>query len=106
MSKKSVLVALSACLLAALPAAAQKVDLAANYGELALDAGFANDPRVVPLRAGGDLDAGRISSDCRGSITDAPDFRLHYSAGSLPLIISVDSDADTTLVVNAPDGSF
>ncbi|HRH21034.1 MAG TPA: peptidase, partial [Brevundimonas sp.] len=35
-----------------------------------------------------------------------PDFELTYSAGSLPLIISVNSNADTTLVVNAPDARW
>jgi len=32
--------------------------------------------------------------------------RLNYNAGSYPLIISVRSNADTTLVVNGPDGSW
>ena len=106
MPRRTILVALSACVLAALPAAAQDVDLRPNYGEMTLDAGFPNDPRIVNLRAGGDLSADRISSDCRGYITNQPDVRLHYNAGSLPLIISVDSNSDTTLVVNAPDGRY
>ena len=106
MSSKSLLVALTACALAALPATAQDVNLRTNYGEMTLEAGFANDPRVVSLRAGGDMNADRIGSSCRGYITNQPDYRLHYSAGSLPLIISVDAESDTTLVVNAPDGSY
>ena len=32
--------------------------------------------------------------------------RLNYRAGSYPLIISVASRSDTTLVVNGPDGSW
>ena len=87
-------------------AVAQNTSLRANYGELSLEAGFANDPRVISLRAGGDIAASRAGSSCRGFITNAPDVRLHYDAGSLPLIISVDAGSDTTLVVNGPDGEF
>ena len=97
---------MSACVLVALPVAAQDVNQRANYGELTLTAGFANDPRVVDLQAGGDRAASDLSSSCTGFVTNAPDVRLHYNAGSLPLIISVDSDEDTTLIVNAPDGSY
>lgn len=87
-------------------ALAQDTGARTNYGELSLSAGFNNDPRVISLRAGGTIPASEIDSDCRGYITDAPDVRLYYEAGSLPLIISVDSGADTTLVVNTPDGEF
>jgi hypothetical protein len=61
---------------------------------------------VVELRAGGDRAASTAGSSCRGFITVAPDVRVHYSARSFPLIISVASGSDTTLVVNAPDGRF
>lgn len=77
-----------------------------RHGELSLVAGFDEDPRVVALRAGGEVDATIIDSSCRGFITSAPDIRLNYEAGELPLIISVASASDTTLVVNAPDGTF
>jgi hypothetical protein len=96
----------AATLICASGAVAQDTSRRTNYGELSLDSGFSDDPRVVSLQAGGDISAQRAGSDCRGFITDAPDFRVFYNAGSLPLIISVDSNADTTLVVNAPDGSF
>ena len=103
--RKIALAAVLACA-AALPAVAQDFNARPNYGELTLESGFTPDPRVINLRAGGDRDAQNLSSSCRGSITNAPDVRLHYDAGSLPLIISVASGADTTLVVNAPDGSY
>ena len=96
----------AATLVCASGALAQDTSLRANYGEISLESGFANDPRVIALRAGGDISARRAGSGCNGFITDAPDVRLHYDAGSLPLIISVDADSDTTLVVNGPDGSF
>ena len=88
------------------PAAAQDLNGRPNYGEVSLESGFTPDPRVVALRAGGSQAASGFRSDCRGFVTSAPDVRLHYDAGSLPLIISVAAAADTTLVVNAPDGSW
>lgn len=103
--RKIALAAVLACA-AALPAAAQDINARPNFGELTLQSGFEPDPRVVTLRAGGDRNAQNLSSSCRGFITNQPDVRLHYDAGSLPLIISVASGADTTLIVNAPDGSY
>lgn len=92
---------------AALPAGAQDFNARPNYGEVTLRTGFTPDPRVVPLRAGGDRNAQQLSNACRGFITNAPDVRLHFTGGgNLPLILSVASGSDTTLVVNAPDGSF
>lgn len=81
-------------------------DAQPNYGTMSLAAGFTPDPRVVSLRAGGDVDARSLHSTCSGYVTSAPDVRLNYQSGSLPLIVSVAANADTTLVVNAPDGSW
>jgi hypothetical protein len=39
-------------------------------------------------------------------MNSAPDVRLNFTSGSLPLSIYVNSSADTTLVVNKPDGSW
>ena len=61
---------------------------------------------MIAVQSGGNLDASRIDSTCAGFITAAPDVRLVYSAGSLPLIVSVASGADTTLVINGPDGRW
>ncbi len=88
------------------PASAQDTSADPNFGTVNLRAGFTPDPRVVPVQSGGEINAETIDPSCRGYISDAPDVRLIYRAGSLPLIISVDSAADTTLVVNAPDGQW
>jgi hypothetical protein len=105
MKKFILLVGLS--LVSALPAAAQNYALAPNYGTINLNTGFTPDPRIVELQSGGDINAERVASNCRGYISDAPDVRLNFTAGSsLPLIISVASNADTTLVVNGPDGQW
>ena len=48
----------------------------------------------------------RSAPPAAASSPSAPDVRLVYEAGSYPLIVSVASNADTTLVVNGPDGSW
>ena len=96
----------AAALFCATGATAQNTSLDPNYGTLRLEAGFTPDPRVISLRAGGDISAQRAGSGCNGFITNAPDVRLHYEAGDFPLIISVDAGSDTTLVVNGPNGEF
>jgi hypothetical protein len=87
-------------------ATAQDFNANPNYGTINLNAGFTPDPQVIQLQSGGNIDAQSISSSCRGFISNAPDVRLNYSSGSYPLILSVASGADTTLVVNAPDGTW
>jgi hypothetical protein len=85
---------------------AQDTSADPNYGTLSLSAGFQPDPRVVSLTAGGGISASSASSGCPGYIANAPDVRLYYTSGAFPLKILVDSAADTTLVVNAPNGRW
>jgi hypothetical protein len=92
--------------MSATAATAQNFGLNPNYGTVALNGGFTPDPYVVNLQSGGNIDASRLSNSCRGFITDAPDVRLNWNPGSLPLIISVASSADTTLVINGPNGEW
>lgn len=87
-------------------AAAQDYRLNPTYGVANLSAGFTPDPYVVNVQSGGSINASSLSSSCRGFIANAPDVRLNYSSGSYPLIISANSSTDTTLVVNAPDGTW
>jgi hypothetical protein len=87
-----------------------------TYGSTALRGGFTPDPYVVELAIGGSVDVSAALSGesignagdgrCRGHAASAPDYRLNFTPGSLPLIIRAISDADNTLVVNAPDGSW
>ena len=100
-------IATAAVIAAAGAASAQNYSLPSNYGDVTLYYGFSPDPFTVNLTAGGTIDASySVSSSCRGYITNAPDVQLNYSAGSLPLIISVNSSSDTTLVINGPDGRW
>jgi hypothetical protein len=88
------------------PAAAQDYSLQPSFGSIRLSSGFLPDPYERRLTAGGAIRAQDRFSNCRGYIANAPDFSLYYTAGSQDLFINVDSGADTTLVVNGPDGRW
>jgi len=88
-------------------AVAQNYSLQPAYGTVNLTSGFTPDPYVVNVASGGRNDAQQtVSSSCRGFIAEAPDVRVNYTAGSYPLIFSVRSNSDTTLVINGPDGRW
>jgi len=76
------------------------------FGRVDLAAGFLPDPHQVDILAGGTYDASiSIDPACRGWIAAAPDYRLTFTASSNPrLTILVESAADTTLVINDPQG--
>ncbi len=109
--KKLQVLAMAACAAAAfvIPASAQNVNGRPNFGQINLRTGFTPDPRVISVVSGGQINAQRVRGrgTCRGFISSNPDARLVFNTdGDLPLIISVDSREDTTLVVNTPDGRF
>ncbi len=87
---------------------AQSLDTSqtAHYGEYRLSAGFTPDPYSVDIYSGGDIDAASLGGSCTGMVSRGPDVEISYEAGSLPLSFAVDSDTDTTLVINAPDGRW
>lgn len=99
-------VAAAAIVLSAGIAAAQNYGLEPRYGTLNLSAGFQPDPRTVNVQAGGSINAQTLNSRCMGFIDERPDVRVNYQAGQYPLMFSGDSSADTTLVINGPDGSW
>ncbi|MGE0829832.1 MAG: hypothetical protein AB7O04_10835 [Hyphomonadaceae bacterium] len=85
------------------------VSLEPAYGAVALASGFTPDPQLVDVQAGGELDASLMGiPGCVGFIAQAPDYRVNFTAGTagLPLVFSVASEADTTLVVNLPNGQW
>jgi hypothetical protein len=78
-----------------------------RYTTLNLRAGFEPDPQEVPVEAGGNRDAGPVGPDCAGWIDfERPDVDLNYTAGTFPLIISAESEVDTTIVINDPAGRW
>ena len=92
---------------AAMPAASQNPGATPTYGDVELISPIGAEPYEVRLQAGGPIKAREIlPGDCRGHIASAPDFDLHYQAGAMPLYIYVESDTDTTLAVNAPEGAW
>jgi hypothetical protein len=79
-----------------------------NYGQARLSSGAFLDPHVLELDAGGYVDMQRRLEACPGFITESPDYRVLFEPANnaTPLIFSVNSDADTTLVINGPDGRW
>ena len=90
----------------AVPAVAQDSSQSPVFGSVMLSAGFDDDPLQRRFRAGGPNNASRLPGACTGYVGTAPDFRVTYSAGSAPLIFRSVSLADTTLVINGPDGRW
>ncbi len=95
-------------------AAAQDTPTFGNptFGEFTVESGFTPDPLEYPLTAGGGFDSSALTtadgSSCNaGNIATSPDITIQYTAGSYPLRFYVDTpDTDTTLAVNAPDGTW
>lgn len=87
-------------------AVAQNFNLSPTFGTVNLRGGFEPDPRFFEVTAGGRINANRLGANCAGTIADPPDLRLNFTPGTLPLYIFAQSRADTTLVVNLPDGSW
>jgi len=106
--KKILFVASSVLALSIASGAAMAQDPSAqsSYGSVQLDAGFTPDPYTVDITSGGSRNASLLPGNCRGWVAEAPDFDVYYQADGLDLTIAAVSDSDTTLVINAPDGSW
>ena len=105
--KLAIAFAAAAAALLSASASAQNFGLDPNFGTVNLQAGFTPDPYTVAIVSGGDIDAAwALGDNCLGVITDAPDFRVNYAAGSYDLFISAITSGDATLIINAPDGSW
>ena len=82
-------------------------NLTPTFGGVELVSGFQDDPFTVSITAGGSVDTStELGSPCLGFVASAPDFRLLYTAGQYNLRMFFTGESDTTLVVNAPDGSW
>jgi hypothetical protein len=105
----ALLAALLGGLLAAGAAGAREPNYMAapTFGTVTLAGGFVPDPNVTMVEAGGADRVPDLGAGCLGHITAAaPDLDLRYTAGAYRLHLYVRSTVDTTLVVNAPDGSW
>lgn len=101
------------CVLAlALPigvAAQHGLDLSgrrANFDEVRLRAGFSPSPKTVRGRTGGAVDASALGEGCGGWIARQPDHVVHLRSGFDRLQLSVESEADTSLVVRTADNRW
>jgi serine protease Do len=91
------------------PAGGLDFSLAPNYGEQNLSAGFTPDPFEQTITSGGSVNAAYLGSGCQGFATSAPDFRLRWSGTSSRLrimFVATEATQDTTIIVNAADGSW
>lgn len=79
-----------------------------TYGTLNLQSGFLPDPQLVQVVAGGNTDVGAMTNyQCAGYAATAPDVRVNFTGGSFDRInFSAESSADTTLLVNDPQGNW
>ena len=80
-----------------------------NFGSEDLSSGFSPDPFSAHVVSGGPIDASYLGGDCRGFATAAPDYDITFTAGDLSLLrfyFVADTADDTTIIINAPDGSW
>lgn len=87
-------------------AASQDPSLEPTYGWVKLRSGFVSDPFAVEVDSGGKIKTNL--GDVPTFVDKAPDFRVKYNAGTgqLPLTFRVKCKADTTLLINTPDGKW
>ncbi len=76
-------------------------------GIVTLTGGFLPDPNVVDIVPGGDTVVDDLGAGCTGYIFAAqPDLKVVMESPSTSLGIFVNSNIDTTLVVNDPNGTW
>lgn len=83
---------------------AQDPNLPPTYGTVFLKAGFMPDPYTANVVAGGPIHTTR--GGVSAYVARAPDFRVNYTAGKSALTFYATSSADTTLLINLPDGRW
>ncbi len=82
---------------------AQEIGIPPAYGSVSLAAG---EQHTVQLKAGGSENVARLLPNCVGFVAEGPDFVVQYTSGEAPLVFLAHSEADTTLLVNFPDGKW
>ncbi len=83
---------------------------AQTYGGMALAPGFPTDPATLNGVAGGQLDARQlgntVTGPCTGFIAQVPDHSLTLQGNFNYLVVGAISQADTTLVIQMPNGAL
>lgn len=78
----------------------------AIFGSYTLRSPIYPDPYRIQVYPGGYVAASDQAEGCVGYMNREPDLEVTYTAGRAPLIFSVASEDDTTLVINGPDGRW
>ncbi|PKD42466.1 serine/threonine-protein kinase [Rhodohalobacter barkolensis] len=73
-------------------------------GDITLEAGFSPDPYTQSISLSGSYDLSEMGYS--GYVTIEPSFDFYYTPGSLPLTIKAESNDDTVLLINAPNGEW
>jgi len=78
-----------------------------NFGTVSLASGFMPDPHTETGTSGGSINAQTLNPTCRGWVASTPDHLLVATTlfNNLRVMVSGGA-ADTTLVVQRPDGSY
>ncbi len=81
---------------------------APRYGRQQLAPGFAPDPASFSAQSGGDVDVKslRLGDNCLGYAAGAPDFVIELAAAFDRITFLIASEADTTLIMQRPNGSW
>ena len=87
-----------------LPTTGPDPSLKPTYGSATLKAGHRHHPLVTKLTAGGSIKT-RLGG-VNAYVAKAPTFHLNYKAGQYPLTFRVAAQADTTLLIKLPDGTW
>ena len=86
---------------------AQDINGESLNGVVNLSGGFLPDPHVVDIVPGGDTVVEDLGAGCTGYIyASQPDLKVVLDSPSSQLGIFVNSNIDTTLVINDPDGGW
>jgi hypothetical protein len=80
----------------------------ANFGYVTMGPGFTPDPVNVNVVSGGVFNARNMGlpSGCIGWVTRTPDYIVRFTGYTQRLRFFVQSQADTTLVINAANGTW
>lgn len=92
------------------PALAQDVTLEPTFGMISIASGFEPETNWISVLAGGETRGQytdrELDMRCSGYFAEAPDFRVFYTPGDAEFSFYVESQDDTVLLVNTPDGEW
>lgn len=79
---------------------------ASGQERISLSAGFLPDPVAVEVYSGGSENAADLGGSCVGAIASSPDVVVNFNSRGGLLSFTFQSDGDTSLVINGPDGRY